>query len=186
VAALRSNLSAGKVVLAVGRLSKEKAHADLVEAVALLKDLSVQLVLVGEGPEREAITNLAATRQVPLTMAGQITDVAHYFALADVFVLPSHSEGSPNVLLEAMAAGLPIVATNVGGIPDAVTTGEQALLVPPSQPQALAAAIRRLLGDPALVSRLAASARDRATAQFSPEARVKTIASIYQRVLAAP
>jgi glycosyltransferase involved in cell wall biosynthesis len=187
VAALRSQLAPPevKIILAVGRLSKEKAHADLVEALALVKDVPSHLVLVGDGPEREALKSLAASRDVPLTLAGQISDVAPYFALADAFVLPSHSEGSPNVLLEAMAAALPIVSTAVGGVPDTVTAGEQALLVPPWEPQALANAIRHLLTDGGLAARLAASARSRATARFSPEVRVRTIARIYERVLAS-
>jgi glycosyltransferase involved in cell wall biosynthesis len=185
VTALRSQIAApgAKIVLAVGRLSKEKAHADLVEALALLSDIPVHMVLVGEGPEYDALICLAANRHVPLTMAGHISDVAPYFALADVFILPSHSEGSPNVLLEAMAAALPIVATDVGGIPDAVTNGKEALLVPSSKPDRLAEAIRSLLTNQELAARLAASARDRAAAQFSPEARVRRIAEIYQRVL---
>jgi glycosyltransferase involved in cell wall biosynthesis len=140
------------------------------------------MVLVGDGPEREALIALARNKGVALTMAGQISDVAPYFAAADVFVLPSHSEGSPNVLLEAMAAGLPVVATAVGGVPDTVTDGEQALLVPAAQPQAMADAIRRLLTDGNLALRLGTSARERATAQFSPEARVRRIAEIYRRV----
>jgi glycosyltransferase involved in cell wall biosynthesis len=185
LSSLRSQMAAPstKIVLAVGRLSREKAHADLIEALALLKDVAVHLVLVGEGPEYDSLTCLAANRRVPLTMAGQISDVAPYFALADVFVLPSHSEGSPNVLLEAMAAALPIVATDVGGIPDAVTAGEDALLVPPSRPETLAEAIRTLLTDHELAARIAASARNRVATQFSPEARVRRIAEIYQRVL---
>jgi glycosyltransferase involved in cell wall biosynthesis len=182
-AAKGTERSGRKVVLAVGRLSKEKAHSDLIEALALLKDAPAQLLLVGDGPEREALTTLARSRGVSLTMAGHIRDAAPYFAIADVFVLPSHSEGSPNVLLEAMAAGLPIVATAVGGVPDAVTDGEQALLVPPAQPQAMAGAIKKLLTDQELAKRLAASARHRAAAQFSPEARGQRIAEICQRVL---
>lgn len=185
IEALRGQISSAsaQIVLAVGRLSKEKAHADLIEALALLRDTPAHLVLVGDGPERTALECLAAIRQVPLTMTGQISDVAPHFALADVFVLPSHTEGSPNVLLEAMAAGLPIVATEVGGIPDAVTAGEQALLVPSSQPDVMAAAIRSLLTDRELARRLGTSALGRVSAQFSPEARVRTIAQIYQRVL---
>ncbi len=182
VAASAAEAGDARVVLAVGRLSKEKAHADAIEAIALLKDLSIQMVLVGDGPEREALIALARNKGVALTMAGQISDVAPYFAAADVFVLPSHSEGSPNVLLEAMAAGLPVVATAVGGVPDTVTDGEQALLVPAAQPQAMADAIRRLLTDGDLALRLGTSARERAAAQFSPEARVRRIAEIYGRV----
>lgn len=187
VAALRAKLGAStrRVVLAVGRLSKEKAHADLIEALALLKGVTTQLVLVGEGPESEALVELAGSRGVVLTMAGHIRDVAPYFAAADVFVLPSHSEGSPNVLLEAMAAGLPIVATAVGGTPDAVTDQTQALLVPAAQPGALAEAIEKLLTDKDLAAKLAASAKERAATQFSPEARARRIAEIYKRVLVA-
>jgi len=173
-----------RIVLAVGRLSKEKGHADLVEALALIRAQSggtkAHLVLLGEGHEREALRALAESRGVLLTLAGHIGAVAPYFAVADVFVLPSHSEGSPLVLVEAMAARLPIVATAVGGVPEMVDSGREALLVPARQPPKLAEAIWHLLNDAAKAKQLGAAARERVQAQFSPEARGLTIGAIYR------
>src|SRR5262249_55415258 len=130
-------------VLAIGRLSSEKAHADLIEAIAILQRSSsgpCQITILGEGPERKYLESLARRQRVCLKMPGWLADVRPYLNESDVFVLPSRSEGSPNVLIEAMATGIPIVASNVGGIPDTVR-GSEALLVPPADPKRLAEAI---------------------------------------------
>jgi glycosyltransferase involved in cell wall biosynthesis len=186
VANLRAEVAptGAQIVLAVGRLSKEKGHADLIEALALMPARPgaerPHLVLLGDGYEREALQMMAATRNVSITLAGHIGAVAPYFAMADVFVLPSHSEGSPLVLVEAMAARLPIVATAVGGVPEMVDSGREALLVPAGQPPKLAEAIMHLLGHSEEAKRLGAAARERVEVQFSPEARVRTIGTIYR------
>ena len=98
-------------------------------------------------------------------------------------MLPSLSEGSPNVLIEAMAAGIPIVATAVGGVPETVTDGIEALLVPAANPAALAAAISKVIGDPDLAGRLAEAAQARVQREFLPEARARRIIELYRRVL---
>ena len=117
---LRSSLGIAddeRVVLAIGRLSREKAHTDLLSAFKLARDkhpqLKSKLVIVGDGPERAKLVATARSYafESEVTFAGQQSEVLPYFSIADVFVLPSHSEGSPNVLLEAMAAGVPIIAT---------------------------------------------------------------------------
>jgi glycosyltransferase involved in cell wall biosynthesis/acetyltransferase-like isoleucine patch superfamily enzyme len=139
------------VILSVGRLSQEKGHVDLLRAFSLVRDRrpTPRLIIVGEGPERRAIERLCSELELAgvVTLAGHQDDVQPYYALADLFVLPSHSEGSPNVLLEAMAAGVPVVATAVGGVPEIVTDGSDALLVEKRNPEALAATITRLLDD---------------------------------------
>ena len=117
----------------MGRLSREKDHLSLLRAVSQLRDLNMQLVIVGEGPERVAIES--AIRELALsdavTMTGQVPSAEPYYGIADVAVLSSLSEGSPNALLEAMAAGVPVVATAVGGVPEIVTHRESALLIEP-------------------------------------------------------
>lgn len=169
------------VILAVGRLSEEKGHRDLASAVALLRDsrpaLEVRLLIVGEGPERRT---LGAAEHVLLT--GQQKNVRPFYGIADIFVLPSHSEGSPNVLLEAMAAGLPIVATAVGGSVELVADEDTALLVPARSPKALCAAIERLADDRALADRLAANA-EAASRQYAPEAHARSLIALYQQIL---
>ncbi len=169
-----------RVLLAVGRLSREKAIADLVAAAARIASACV--LVVGDGPERAAIDRAAAARGVRLVMAGQAGDVAPYYAAADLLVLPSLSEGSPNALLEAMTAGVPAVATRVGGVPEIVSDGETALLVPAAQPDALAAAISRALCDAALAARLARNAQELARARYSPQARADALVELYTRI----
>lgn len=176
-----------KIILAIGRLSKEKAHADLIEALAILRtDVELpplRLLLVGEGHERRNLEVLAAAKRIPVTFAGQVSDVRPFYQQADVFVLPSLSEGSPNVLIEAMAAGNAIVATLVGGVPETVAEAMEALLVPPGQPARLAGAIAQLIRDPVLARRLAESAQARVRREFLPEARARRIIELYDRVL---
>jgi glycosyltransferase involved in cell wall biosynthesis len=99
--------------------------------------------------------------------------------MANLFVLPSHSEGSPNVLLEAMAAGLPIIATAVGGVPEIVRNGEEAVLVEKQNPKVLAQAIARVLQDNKLQRQLAEAAQHRIQA-YSPAAYCRSILSIYR------
>ena len=123
---LRRNLSippGALVLLAVGRLSREKGHLDLIEALAVINQDSRHrqfcVVLVGDGPERDRILRRAQNLRVAdrLILAGHRSTLAPFYTMADVLVLPSHTEGSPNVLLEAMAAGLPAVVTSVGVSP---------------------------------------------------------------------
>lgn len=192
--ALRSKLGIGageSVLLAVGRLSKEKAHVDLLAAFARLREtnpeLKGKLVIVGDGPERETLEAAAHTRGInaDVIFTGQVTDVQPFYAAADVFVLPSHSEGSPNVLLEAMAANLSIVATAVGGVPEIVENNESALLIPAKDPNAMAAAIVRVLTDQNLSARLTNNSAVLIANQFTPEKYVRALVEIYREVIKA-
>jgi glycosyltransferase involved in cell wall biosynthesis len=103
-----------------------------------------------------------------------------------VLALPSHSEGSPNVLLEAMAAGLPVVATRVGGVPEIVAHEESALLVDARDPQAFAAAVGRVLTDGELARALAARAGALAATRFSPESYRHSLVEIYRELISSP
>ena len=105
-----------------------------------------------------------------------------FYALADVLALPSHSEGSPNVLLEAMASGLPVAATAVGGVPEIVSDGESALLVAPSDPNAMASALARLLKDEEFARRLASNARSLVAAHYTPDAYARSLTGLYREV----
>lgn len=176
------------MLLAVGRLSQEKGHADLVDALGQLAQsapaLPWKLVLVGEGPELPALQSRAAALRITdrVVFAG-FQSAGPYFPAANVFVLPSHSEGSPNVLLEAMAAKLPVVATAVGGVPEIATQEQTALLTPARDSRALAEALQQVLTDPALAARLAAQGYDRVCQTFSPAAYLQSLVSIYAEVL---
>jgi glycosyltransferase involved in cell wall biosynthesis len=193
VEATRSRLGiqpADRVILAVGRLSKEKAHADLVAALASLlrlkPELRVQLLILGEGPERANLEDAVrvAGLQAVVKMPGHVNDVSEYYEIADLMAISSVSEGSPNVLLEAMAAGVPVVATAVGGIPEIAKDREQALLVPPRDPEAMARAIAVLLSNRDTADKLATAARSLAATKYSPEQRALWLVGLYESVLA--
>jgi glycosyltransferase involved in cell wall biosynthesis len=177
-----------KLVLAVGRLSREKGFTDLVAAIRDLNEMRperlVRLLIAGEGLERrsieEAIRRAGLEQQV--TLLGHVKDVRPYYRAADVFAISSLSEGSPNALLEAMAAGVPVVATAVGGIPEIATDGETALLVPARNPRALAAALDRLLSDRSLAKAIAGRASELINRKYSPLSRAKSLVRLYERL----
>jgi glycosyltransferase involved in cell wall biosynthesis len=147
--------------------------------------LDFKLIIVGEGPERPRVEReaLAAGVSDRVIFAGHASDVRAFYELAHVLALPSHSEGSPLVLLEAMASGLPVVATMVGGVPEIVSDGESALLVAPQDARAMAAALERLLTDEGRASALAANASARVAEHFSPESQVRSLVEIYSRLV---
>ena len=177
-----------RVLLSVGRLSKEKGHADLFHAFAELLsksgDRRLRLIIVGSGPEKTRLENLAAMLRISdcVVFAGQCSDMAPFYAMADIMVLPSHSEGSPNTVLEAIAAAVPIVATMVGGVPEILTNEQTALLVEKQNPTALATGVARFLDDEALRRRISSAARSLAGC-YSPNEYCRTILSMYQRLL---
>lgn len=176
-----------KVLLSVGRLSREKGHADLIDAFGLLlaggKYDACRLLLVGDGRERAALQSRAAPLGNRVLFAGHQADPWPYFCVADAFVLPSHTEGSPLVLFEAMAAGLPIVATSVGGVPEVVEDQRTAILIPPMQVTRLADSIAHVLDD-RVASDALGSAAQRVLSAFSPEAYASRLLGVYAKVAA--
>lgn len=175
------------VILSVGRLSAEKGHRDLLEAFrelhAARKTPNLKLLLVGDGPERNSLEAQAAPLGDRVVFAGHHASAFPFFYLAQLFTLPSHSEGSPLVLPEAMLAKLPIVATAVGGVPETIEDQVSALLVPPASPPALAAALGRVAADRALAARLGSAANAAALA-YTPDEYRRRLVAIYGEVLA--
>jgi glycosyltransferase involved in cell wall biosynthesis len=177
------------VLLCVGRLSQEKGHVDLIRAFPRMRELAadarLRLVLVGEGPERSRIEELCRSLNLSdvVILAGQQDEIAPYYAIASVFVLPSLSEGCPNVLLEAMAADVPVVATAVGGVPELATDGRDAILVKKNDGAALASAAAEVLNNQQLRNRLVSYARE-IVLRKSPEAYFKSITSIFSQACA--
>ncbi len=175
------------VIGVVASLSPIKDHATLLRAVSSLKSKwpMVRLVLVGDGPEREPLRQLVS--QVGLDhvvrFAGLRPQLPSFHYLFDVSVLSSVSEGFPNSLVEAMAAGRPIVATNVGGVPDAVREGENGLLVPPKDPEAFAAALETLLANPQRRASMGAAGAARARTEFHARHVVGSLEDLYDRLL---
>jgi len=176
------------VILSVGRLSREKGHDDLITAfhqtLAAAEGRGIRLVIAGDGPERARLERLASPLGEKVVFAGHVTDPWPLLHSADVFALPSHSEGSPLVMFEAMAARAAIVATSVGGVSETLADSETALLVPPSNPTALAAAFSRLLEDQGLRDRLGRAALDVVTVDFSPTRYAQKLMAVYEAVLA--
>ncbi|MGY1680941.1 glycosyltransferase family 4 protein [Geodermatophilus sp. SYSU D01176] len=165
----------------VGRLAPQKRADLLVEAFGRLRG-PASLVVVGDGPDRERVHALAAgLPRVHLTGFVEHTAVPAVLASLDVLVLPSAYEEMGSVLTEALASGLPVVASDVGGIPEVVRHGVTGLLLPPGDVDALAAALDRLVADPGLRARLSAGARARAGDYAWPRLAAR-VAAVYARV----
>jgi len=173
----------GFVVGWAGRLSDEKGPDVLIDALVHLTDLPVTVSMVGNGQQHGSLVararQLGVERQV--RWHGVVPDAGRYFAAFDVFVLSSHTEGTPIVLFEAMAAGVPIVATRVGGVPDVVSPAHAAL-VAPSDPVALAAEIRAVYRDPASGRARAQRAGERLLSDFAIAPWLERYAAIYRLV----
>ena len=177
-------------VLTVGRLHPQKSHHVLVEAVALLRDrdVDVTVTLVGEGATRAALEQLIRSRgledRVHLVGAVGQSDVAAYFQDHDVFCLASVSEGLPVVLMEALAAGLPVVTTRITGVPELVEDGRTGLLVPPARPQALADALQRVVEDADLRRTLQVNGLEAVRAGFDSADCARELEGHLRRVVA--
>ena len=168
------------VVVGLGRLVPIKGFDLLVRALPAVAEQvpSARVLLVGDGAERQRLEAVAASLDVTrqLRLAGETLDVAAYLAAADVVAVPSRNEGMGRVIVEAMALGLPVVATAVGGIPDVVTDGECGRLIAPEDVDALSAALIELGRDPALRRKLGEAAMQRAEAFSTSVAREKLLA----------
>lgn len=164
----------------VGRYTIEKG-ADVL--LAALAQLDAPASLIGDGRERAAIEALARPLAPRVTLHGAVPAAGTLIGAFDVLVISSHTEGTPVVLFEAMAAGVPIVTTAVGGIPDVVSEKE-AWLVPAGDPVKLAAAIREALDNPAEAAARAAAARRRLDEQFAPGPWLDAYVSLYEQLLA--
>ncbi len=182
---VRKELTGGTgrpVILAVGRLAEQKGFASLIEAARRWQDLDPVplLAIAGTGPLAGSLAARAAPLGPAVRFLGPRRDVPALLTAADLFVLPSRWEGQPLILQEALRAGRPIVASRAGGIPD-LTGEDAALLVPPGDVDALAAAVRRVLTDGALAQRLAAAARERARALPSEDDAIEATLAVYRR-----
>ncbi len=175
------------VVGTVGELTAHKGHVHLVAALALLRTRQqpVHLVIVGDGKGAAILEEEARSGGVfdRLHLVGFQHDVAGWLAAFDVFAMPSVEEGLGTSVLDAMRASLPVVASAVGGIPEAILDGECGILVAPGEPSLLAEAIDRLIDDPESARRLAEAAHQRVEEHFSAEAMIDGTLEVHRELL---
>ena len=181
------NIGPGPVLSCIGRLSPEKGQDVLIEAARLLRERGhpFQLVFVGEGPTRAALEE----RMLMLGLAGAVHFVGQQnemdivYRATDVLVLPSRKEGMPNVILEAMLHGLPIVSTQVGAVPAMLRADAEAALVPAGDAHALVAALERVIADSQFAAALGRAAHKALFPRFSLEQRVRNMEGVYRQAL---
>jgi glycosyltransferase involved in cell wall biosynthesis len=182
--------SAELLVTTVGNIRRVKGHDVFIKAAASIVSHfpNVSFSIAGDVLEPGYFAELQAlVRDLNLSdrfhFAGGVTDMRQHLSAADIFVLPSRSEGFSNAIIEAMAASLPVVATGVGGNSEAVKDGFSGFLVPPDDPAALAAAISRLLSDPSQAKAIGEAGKAFVAENFTTEAMMTRIASAYQKLL---
>ncbi len=178
-----------RIIAAAGRLSPEKGFDQLIEGAVLVaaRDPGVGFVLFGEGPLRDDLTKRIAARglRAKFVLAGFRPDLESVLPACDLAVSSSHTEGLPVVVLEEMAAGLPVVATAVGGTPEVVEDGVTGWLVPPNDPPALAARITGLLASPEKAQAMGAAGRRRVETHFTFAAMARGYMDLFLRLTAA-
>ena len=174
-----------QTMICVGRLSPEKGQAGLLRAFAQLREkhAGLKLRLVGDGPDRASLEKLAEEMRISdaVTFAGRLPEeeTLAEIARADILVLPSFLEGLPIVLMEAMAVGVPVIASRVAGIPELVEDGETGLLFTPSNWNELASSIDRLLGEEGLRTRLVEKARAKIVSEFDTRSSAEQLAKLF-------
>ena len=172
----------------IGRMTGVKRTDVLLRGFRALREDGVDAVLcmVGDGPDRESVEQLADELGIvrECLFTGYQEDVGPFFAAFDVFVLPSGNEGTPVTAIEALAAGCPVVATRVGGVPDVVTDGEDGFLVSPAAVDELAGRLGELARDPDLRARMGASGRERMRTRYSVDRLIDDTDRLYRELLA--
>jgi glycosyltransferase involved in cell wall biosynthesis len=170
----------------VGRISHEKGADTLIEALPALADINLHLTLIGDGVDHAKLERRVKELRLEdrVSFHGEVSGASRVFPAFDLFVLSSRTEGTPITLLEAMHAGVPIVATSVGGVPD-VVSADEALLVPADDPAALASAIREAHDHPADAAARAARARSRLATDFAAAPWIEAYDRIYRTAAAA-
>jgi colanic acid/amylovoran biosynthesis glycosyltransferase len=178
-------------ILCVGRLVHRKGQSLLIEACAALlqRDIAVRLTLVGDGPKRDELETLADALGIGerVAFAGSVghDDILPMFRAADIFCLPSFSEGVPVVLMEAMAQSVPVLTTQVMGIPELVSNGHTGLLVAPGRVDLLVEGLARLVQDRDLRERLGAAGRDKVLADFDDNDSARALSAVLTKTIGA-
>jgi glycosyltransferase involved in cell wall biosynthesis len=188
---LKIALSADKniVINFTGRIVERKGIDVLINAFAQAGNLlqsSSTLIIIGTGFDEDKLRNLASKLGITnnVRFLGHSREVVKYYQASDIFVLPSYAEGMPNSLLEAMACGLPVIASRIGGVVDVVEDGKSGILVEPGDVSGLASAMVRLLKDAELRQRLGAEARKRIVEGFSIDRIAEEYIKLYGELIA--
>lgn len=183
LATIKSGRENMPIVLTIARLDEQKGHKYLLKAATGVP--KALFVFVGDGPERASLENEA--RELCLSdrvvFLGQRNDVRELLQGCDLFVLPSLYEGLPLSIMEAMAAGKPVIASNIGGVNELIRDGETGCLVYPGDPHALARAINTLVSNPALSRKIAMAGKELVEKEFSAKSMAAGVTSIYNRYL---
>jgi glycosyltransferase involved in cell wall biosynthesis len=171
----------------VGRLNSQKNFSLFlnIAAALALEFPEARFLLAGEGPEESMLREKANALGISdrVVFAGYVADTRRVYVAADVLLMPSRFEGLPMTLLEAMAMGLPVVASKLDGIAEVIADGEEGFLVESGDAASFAARISRLLGNPALASELSTNARHKIESRFSVERMTSAVEEIYERFL---
>ncbi len=172
------------IIMTVARLHKQKGLGYLLRAATLVPEAA--FVLAGDGPEKTDLQMQASSLGLSdrVVFAGYLTDIPNWLAGCDLFVLPSFYEGLPLSLLEAMAAGKPVVATDIPGNNEVIKQGKTGWLVPPGDAEALAKGIRTILANPKMASRLAQAGQDLVRREFTEDCIVHQVTQVYEELLA--
>ncbi|GAB6180451.1 glycosyltransferase [Desulfotomaculum defluvii] len=185
---IRKNLNipvSGMVIGTIARLAPQKGISYLLKAASHLKEYNVTLLIVGDGPLRQELEKevLSLGLGDRVVFAGMRENIAQVLAALDIFVLPSVTEGLPLTILEAMAAAKPIVATRVGGVPEAILDGRSGIVVPPKDPEALAVALAGLLGEKDRLVPMGKCGQKHVNEKFSITFMVEKTMDLYKQLL---
>lgn len=190
--ALRKSLGIradGALIVSAGRLSPEKGHKDLLQAISRIqsgKD-KVHFVFCGDGPCRKSLEQEAIQLGISdrVRFPGHRRDIMEIYRIMDLLVLPSHTEGLPNAILEAFSFGKPVVATRVGGVPEVVADGRNGILVSPNRPDMLTEAISQCLASPDKMKSMGEEGRATVLSRFSFERQAELLESMYADMLSS-
>lgn len=179
-------LSGNKILfLFAGRLEYAKGIDILLRALYIMKDKKFDLLIVGDGSQRQRLEQLSADMQLSeqVKFLGERADLPDLMRTADCLIMPSRWEGLPMVLLEAMATGLPVIASAAGGIPEVIQDGINGYLVPPENVAALAQRLQSVIDNPVILQSMGRLARERITEEYSIDKMAQSHLQIYQEVL---
>lgn len=176
------------VISHVGRFTHQKNHALLIEALAQIHSAHQWLLLlVGDGDLRPAVEEMVKAKGLidRVRFMGVRADIPQILNASDIFVLSSRYEGNPMSVMEAMAAGLPVISTAVGGVPELVEDSISGILVPPEDPMALSQAIQKLVEDPHLLAQMGKRARQTALERFDACTMTRAYETLYETILSS-